>query len=108
MSGQLDMNANVCGALVVFSISVNIVFFCGKDCTLEPDKKNPNRWKKAFLCRTADEKGHKISREEILKHCKERGDSLGARCELSSVFSSGRFARSRCQIPQGLLFAFLY
>ena len=33
--------------------------FCGEPCSLEPSKKHPDRWRKAYLCRTGGEKGRK-------------------------------------------------
>ena len=48
-------------------------FFCGDTCHVEPDPKNPERWKKnkGMLCRTADRgAGPKNVKEVLLKHVK--------------------------------------
>lgn len=51
--------------------------FCGETCSLETPQKHPDRWKKAYLCRTGDEKGRKTTKGEIQKRAKERGDNWG-------------------------------
>ena len=45
--------------------------FCGELCVLEKDKKNPERWKPAYLCREVKDKSLKQS---ILEMCDERED----------------------------------
>lgn len=47
--------------------------FCGDACDLSKDKKHPDRWRKAVLCRTAGEKAFK---ESILVVCGKRNDEI--------------------------------
>lgn len=43
-------------------------FFCGKTCLITPDPKHPDRWRKAFECRTSERgKGNLTFKEVILK-----------------------------------------
>lgn len=71
--------------------------FCGDMCLLEPPKKHPGRWKKAYICRTGDEKGRKTTKDEILKRGKERGDKWGTEVcfRLSSAVSDLHAADAR-------------
>ena len=48
--------------------------FCGDGCQLERDKKNPTRWRRAVLCRTATRPGQKTFKETILDICTKRDD----------------------------------
>ena len=41
-----------------------------------PHPKNSNRWREAYLCRTADD-GKTTSKEAILKHAHDRNDAWG-------------------------------
>lgn len=51
--------------------------FCGAECKLERPRKNPNRWRKAYLCRTVDTKGKCSLKEVIIRHARKRGDDCG-------------------------------
>ena len=51
--------------------------FCGDACVIEPSKKNPTRWREAYLCRTADRKGRCSFQEAILQRADERLDEWG-------------------------------
>ena len=49
--------------------------YCGLQCSIEPDLKNPARWRRAVLCRTADRgNGSKTFKQSILNKCNERND----------------------------------
>ena len=48
--------------------------FCGEVCQLERDIKNPTRWRRAVLCRTATRPGQKTFKESILDICTKRND----------------------------------
>ena len=50
--------------------------FCGQQCTVDCPPKNPNRWREAYLCRTADDR-KTTSKEAILKHAHDRNDAWG-------------------------------
>ena len=56
-------------------------FFCGERCDVDRDRKNPNRWRKAFICRTGTEYGTKTGKDQILRQCRERGDEWGKEVE---------------------------
>ena len=44
---------------------------------MEKDKKHPDRWKKAVLCRTAYAgRGKKAFKESILEACTQRNDDI--------------------------------
>ena len=46
--------------------------FCGVQCSIQPDLKNPARWRRAVLCRTADRgSGSKTFKQSILDKCTE-------------------------------------
>lgn len=59
--------------------------FCGKDCSIVKDSKNPTRWEKnpGVLCKTAnrgkDQFGNerKSFKEVLLEICSKRNDILG-------------------------------
>lgn len=66
--------------------------FCGEICNLNPDKKNPSRWRRAFKVRTLDPKYP--YKQLILDTCSRRGDNQaeevairvnGARADLHSA-----------------------
>ena len=60
----------------VFRFKENCLF-CGELCEIEKDKKHPDRWKKAVLCRTAHAgPGKKGFRESILEACTQRNDDI--------------------------------
>ena len=48
--------------------------FCGLQCLVDRDERNPSRWKEAYLCRTADRGGRMSFKEVILLRCNERND----------------------------------
>ncbi|KAK3890947.1 hypothetical protein Pcinc_005114 [Petrolisthes cinctipes] len=50
--------------------------FCGVECKVKKDPKNPSRWRSAYVCRQMKKKGHKpLLKEEILEKYKERNDT---------------------------------
>ena len=51
-------------------------FFCGQECTVSRPRKNPSRWREAYLCRTSDE-GKTTSKKAILRCAHERNDAWG-------------------------------
>ena len=56
-------------ALLPFSFTESCLF-CGEMCSLRPDPRNPSRWRKYILCRTADRgKGNKSFMGIILQVC---------------------------------------
>ena len=56
-----------------FNFLVNCLF-CGEKCLLERDKKHPDRWREAYLCRTADRQGKTTFKQSILAKASERDD----------------------------------
>ena len=51
--------------------------FCGESCTIEKDKKHPDRWRRAVQCRTAyASPGKKSFKESILRVCDQRKDNV--------------------------------
>ena len=40
--------------------------FCGEECSVEFDKKNPQRWRESFECRTSDRGKGKLSFKEVI------------------------------------------
>ena len=60
----------------VFRFKENCLF-CGELCKMEKNKKHPDRWKKAVLCRTAYAgPGKKAFKEFILEACTQRNDDI--------------------------------
>jgi len=51
--------------------------FCGEECQIRRSRKNPNRWREAYLCRTADREGQISFKESILRQTKKRNDYWG-------------------------------
>ena len=49
---------------------------------MNPDPKNPSRWRKAILCRTADRPGRHSFKEAILDVCLSRKDEWGKEVEV--------------------------
>ena len=39
--------------------------FCGEECPIEVDKKNPEYWRESFECRTSDSGKGKLSFKEV-------------------------------------------
>lgn len=52
--------------------------FCGEECELERSRKNPSRWRKAYLCRTAYSNDKTAWKDNILEHAIKRGDTWGS------------------------------
>ena len=51
--------------------------FCGMDCIMDYNTKNPSRWRQVYLCRTADRGKKTIPfKEVILEVCDARNDVL--------------------------------
>jgi len=48
--------------------------YCGETCIIRPDPKNPKRWRKAVVCRTADRPGRQTFKDAILEVCALRND----------------------------------
>ena len=47
--------------------------FCGSECNVKKDQKNPSRWREAYLCLSVE--GTKtLNKELILERCKQKGD----------------------------------
>ena len=40
--------------------------FCGEECSIEVDKKNPQHWRKSFEYRTSDRSNGKLSFKEVI------------------------------------------
>ena len=40
--------------------------FCGKECLIEVDRKNPQPWRESFECRTSDRDKGKLSLKEVI------------------------------------------
>ena len=57
------------------STLVEHCLFCGAYCAVEPDKKNPSRWRIAYLVRTVDRKTQLPFKDVILNSCTERADA---------------------------------
>ena len=48
---------------------------CGEIYSMKPHPENPKRWRKAKLCRTADqEQNQKSFKEAFLQNCVQRND----------------------------------
>lgn len=56
--------------------------YCGENCALKPDPKNPKRWRKALLCRTADRPGRQTFKETVLEACESRNDDWAKQVEV--------------------------
>ena len=57
-----------------FDFKENCIF-CGKACVVQRDKRNPSRWREAYLCRTADRRGKESFKSAILRHVQQRNDT---------------------------------
>ena len=52
--------------------------YCGEECKLEKDPKNPGRWQPAYMCRsTVSEVDKRPYKEFLLERCDVRGDDWG-------------------------------
>ena len=71
--------------------------FCGKFCNLTVDKKNPKRWRRVVLCKTADRMGQNSFKDEILDICAKRQDTQSAevRVRLEGAISDLHAADAR-------------
>jgi len=72
--------------------------FCGDTCEIEKNAKNPNRWRKALLCKTSDRgAGSKSFKEVILDVCHTREDDWAMQVEvwLHGAFSDLHAADAR-------------
>ena len=68
--------------VTAFSLRDNCLF-CGERCEIERDKKQPNRWRRAVLCRTADAiPGLKSFKQRILDVCERRNDNIANQVRL--------------------------
>lgn len=61
--------------------------YCGESCIVEKDKKNPTRWRPAYMCRSIHkqqklQKKPKDYKEYIIDKCKERNDDWGSEVEM--------------------------
>ena len=56
--------------------------FCGDFCNLEKDPKHPDRWRKAYLCRSIGEGDVVDPKQDILNKCKERSDKWAEEVKL--------------------------
>ncbi|CAH1798185.1 unnamed protein product, partial [Owenia fusiformis] len=57
--------------------------FCGLDCPVKRDKKNPHRWKAAYICRTVNKSlGERSLKERILETCRKRSDDQARLVEI--------------------------
>lgn len=72
--------------------------FCGEECRLTKDKKNPSRWKPAYQFRKVEE-GKKL-KDTILDICNERKDewSEQIRVRMSAVISDLHAADARYHV----------
>ena len=41
--------------------------FCGEKCTLEKDKKHPDRWRESYACRTSERGSMMVFKKRLLK-----------------------------------------
>lgn len=61
----------------LFLLCIYIYIFCGESCAIEKDKKHPDGWRRAVLCRTEyASPGKKSFKESILKVCDQRKDNV--------------------------------
>ena len=49
-------------------------FYCGEACALTPSKTNSSRWRRSYLCRTADRGTTKTFKETVMEICRQRND----------------------------------
>ena len=73
--------------------------FCGEVCEIEKDKKHPDRWKKAVLCRTAYAvPGKKAFKESILEACTQRNDDIANQVRVRGEGALSDLHASGCAI----------
>lgn len=74
--------------------------YCGEECKLTKDPKNPSRWRAAFVCRQVEKRGHKSLKEEILDKCDERKDKWASevRVRLGGAVSDLHAADARYHV----------
>jgi len=51
--------------------------FCGEECQVIRPQKNPNRWREAYPCRTADREGEISFTESVISHAERRSENWG-------------------------------
>ena len=56
--------------------------FCGNLCEIKRYGKNPNRWRRAVLCRTADRGNQKTFKQNVLDICISRHDEVAEMVKL--------------------------
>ena len=56
--------------------------FCGEYCNVQKDPKHPERWRKAYLCRSIGEGKAVDPKVDILEKCNERGDKWSEEVKL--------------------------
>ena len=54
---------------------------CGEECSLDPDPRNPSRWKRVVRCRTADQGKHDF-KQVLLDICRQRDDDQAEQVRL--------------------------
>jgi len=60
--------------------------FCGMECVMDVDPKNPSRWRKVVLCRTANRGPHQKSfKDTILEVCEQRKDEQSQQVKLRVI-----------------------
>lgn len=65
----------------VFDFQENCLF-CGENCVMDPDPRNPSRWRKAVRCRTACRPGKQTFKDAILEVCNSRKDERAGAVEV--------------------------
>ena len=61
-----------------FDFKLNCLY-CGEQCDVNKSRKNPSRWRPAFMCRsTHTEYGSQPYTEYLLEKCDARGDTWGS------------------------------
>ena len=57
--------------------------YCGEECDVTKPKKNPTRWRKAYLCKaTVSATDHRPYKDYILSLCRQRDDEWGNEVEV--------------------------
>ena len=54
ISRYLKRNNIITDVRVKYLLLYGKSLFCGEECCMTPDPKNPKRWRKSFECRTSD------------------------------------------------------
>jgi len=61
--------------------------FCGEKCQAIRPQKNPNRWREAYLCLTADKEGQTSFKEFVIRHAEGKSDNWGNDVSLRANFA---------------------